>query len=250
MTNQPPVNNFPIVEGDLNVPYQVIGQVQARIGSRTAFSAHKEHDDVNPKLAAEAAKLGANAVIHVTYERGMSMTSYKALTAKGVAVFADFSQASATPSVPPVPAQPSLADSPSAVPPPQPPTFNETPPAPALVAPQVQGQAFAPPAGSSPLSPPPAAPQGAGSEAKVGSDKSTIALICGIAGIICCAPLAIFAFIMGGNARKVAQETGRPLDSNMQVAWVLGIVGLALWALIILANIVLFAVGGDTSTTP
>jgi hypothetical protein len=33
--------------------------------------------------------MGANAVINVQYDRGVSMTSWKALTAKGVAVIAE-----------------------------------------------------------------------------------------------------------------------------------------------------------------
>jgi hypothetical protein len=43
-------------------------------------------EDVNFKLQEVALKRGANAVINVAYNRGITMTSYKGLTARGVAV--------------------------------------------------------------------------------------------------------------------------------------------------------------------
>jgi hypothetical protein len=44
---------------------------------------------VNFKFQEEAAKVGANAVINVTYSRGMSLTSYEVLKAVGMAVLAE-----------------------------------------------------------------------------------------------------------------------------------------------------------------
>jgi predicted RNA-binding Zn-ribbon protein involved in translation (DUF1610 family) len=41
---------------------------------------------VNWKLQEAATRMGANAVINVTYDRGISATSWKALTATGIAV--------------------------------------------------------------------------------------------------------------------------------------------------------------------
>jgi tRNA(Ile2) C34 agmatinyltransferase TiaS len=43
-------------------------------------------EDVNLKLQEQASRMGANAVIQVQYDRGMSLTSYKVLKAKGLAV--------------------------------------------------------------------------------------------------------------------------------------------------------------------
>jgi hypothetical protein len=43
-------------------------------------------EDVNLKLQEQASRMGANAVIQVQYDRGMSLTSYKVLKAKGIAV--------------------------------------------------------------------------------------------------------------------------------------------------------------------
>lgn len=43
-------------------------------------------DDVNAKLREQAVKIGADAIINVSYKRGVSAFSWKALTATGQAV--------------------------------------------------------------------------------------------------------------------------------------------------------------------
>jgi len=72
--------------GDPGRPKKSLGPVQARVGAATALSKAPTLEDVNFKLQEVAAKMGANGVINVTYDRGISMMSWKALTARGEAV--------------------------------------------------------------------------------------------------------------------------------------------------------------------
>jgi hypothetical protein len=80
------IDDIEIHTGDIDRPYKVIGQVTARVSAATLFSKTPTIEDVNFKLKEEAIKKGANAVIKVQYDRGISMTSWKALTAKGTAI--------------------------------------------------------------------------------------------------------------------------------------------------------------------
>lgn len=75
-----------IFEDVPDLAHQVIGPVKARVTSKTVFSKERTVGEVYEKLADEAAQLGANGVIGVQYSRGISATSWKALTATGVAV--------------------------------------------------------------------------------------------------------------------------------------------------------------------
>ncbi len=83
------VDDIEIHVGDIDRPYKVIGQVTARVTAATLFSKTPTIEDVNFKLKEEALKKGANAVINTQYNRGISMTSWKALTAQGTAVMAE-----------------------------------------------------------------------------------------------------------------------------------------------------------------
>jgi hypothetical protein len=67
-------------------PYRQLAAISARVGAGSAYSKAPTMEDVNFKLREQASKLGANAVIQVTYKRGISATSWKALTATGIAV--------------------------------------------------------------------------------------------------------------------------------------------------------------------
>jgi hypothetical protein len=80
-----------IVVGGLDRPYRVIGPITARVTSKAAFLPSRKTEEVDSKLRQEAWKRGANAVINVRYERGISITSWKALTARGLAVLASAS---------------------------------------------------------------------------------------------------------------------------------------------------------------
>lgn len=65
------------------------GRVKVKIEARTIFSKKPSIENVNLKLQIEAKKKGANAVINVKYHRGMSWTSWSALTATGMAIIYD-----------------------------------------------------------------------------------------------------------------------------------------------------------------
>jgi len=69
-----------------SVPFRTLGELKVKVGAATAFSKAPTLDDVNAKLREQASRMGANAVVNVTYKRGMTATSYKGLTATGTAV--------------------------------------------------------------------------------------------------------------------------------------------------------------------
>jgi hypothetical protein len=56
------------------------------VEAATLFSKQPTLEDINFKLQEKASQLGADAVIQVEYNRGMSRAQYKALRASGVAV--------------------------------------------------------------------------------------------------------------------------------------------------------------------
>lgn len=75
--------------GNLDRPYKVLGPIKARVTAGAGWNKARTTEDVDSKLREVALKMGANAVIGVTYERGISATSWKALTAHGTAVVAE-----------------------------------------------------------------------------------------------------------------------------------------------------------------
>lgn len=77
---------FEIVVGETSRSHKVIGPVKARVGALFIFSAAPTIEEVNRKLQDTASRMGANGVIKVSYDRGVSATSWKALTARGIAV--------------------------------------------------------------------------------------------------------------------------------------------------------------------
>jgi rRNA maturation endonuclease Nob1 len=78
--------NIEIVAGSTNRLFKSLGPIKARVGAVTIFSKTPSLEDVNFKLQEVAANMGANGVIDVTYERGISAFSWKTLTAYGEAV--------------------------------------------------------------------------------------------------------------------------------------------------------------------
>lgn len=80
------VTDIEIHAGSVDRHYRTIGEISAKVQAATAFSKTPTLEDINLKLQEQAAKMGANAVIYVVYDRGISLTSYKVLRAKGVAV--------------------------------------------------------------------------------------------------------------------------------------------------------------------
>ncbi len=80
------VTGIEIHAGDVERPYKTIGEISAKVQAATAFSKTPTIEDVNLKLQEQASQMGANAVIQVQYDRGISLISYKVLKAKGIAV--------------------------------------------------------------------------------------------------------------------------------------------------------------------
>lgn len=80
---------FEIVVGITSRPHGVIGPLKACVGAATVLSKTPTLEDVNRKLQEAATRMGANAVINVTYGRCVSVTSWKVLTAYGTAVIFD-----------------------------------------------------------------------------------------------------------------------------------------------------------------
>ena len=83
------IEDIEIHVGPIARRYKVIGAIKATVGAATIFTKTPTVEDVNFKLREEALRKGANAVIDVKYNRGISATSWKALTAAGTAVFAE-----------------------------------------------------------------------------------------------------------------------------------------------------------------
>jgi zinc ribbon protein/putative heavy-metal-binding protein len=83
------IEDIEIHAGGITRPHKVIGEIKAKVGAATLLSKTPTIEDVNFKLREYAIKKGANAIINVKYDRGMSLTSWKALTATGTAVFAE-----------------------------------------------------------------------------------------------------------------------------------------------------------------
>lgn len=69
-----------------DLSYEEIGPIKARVTSKTIISKSRTVDEVNAKLRKTAQEAGANAVIAVEYKRGISVSSWKGLTATGTAV--------------------------------------------------------------------------------------------------------------------------------------------------------------------
>ncbi|WP_312490963.1 hypothetical protein [Brevundimonas sp.] len=80
------VEEVEIFTGTPDFEFEVIRQVEAKCEASHAFSSAPSMDEVNTRLKALAAKVGGNAVIKVNYDSGISLTSWRALKATGVAV--------------------------------------------------------------------------------------------------------------------------------------------------------------------
>ena len=83
------ITDIAIHADDIAQPYKVLGEITAKVRKGSLLSKSPTIEDVNFKLQEEASKLGANAVINVKYDRGMSLVSYEVLKAVGTAVIAE-----------------------------------------------------------------------------------------------------------------------------------------------------------------
>ncbi len=83
-----PVDKIQILEGDVaDRPYKSLGDVSVTVNKVTIFNADPTREMVNQRLRAEAAKLGADAVIQVRYGTvGISALSWGSLDGKGRAI--------------------------------------------------------------------------------------------------------------------------------------------------------------------
>ncbi|SEG56414.1 hypothetical protein SAMN05421819_3569 [Bryocella elongata] len=77
--------------GGVDRPYKSLGEIKAKCSAGSLFSGEPTITDVNSKLQEAAMQRGANAVLYVSYDRGMSLTSYKNLWATGEAVILEAS---------------------------------------------------------------------------------------------------------------------------------------------------------------
>lgn len=84
-----------------------------------------------------------------------------------------------------------------------------------------------------------------------GSSKATTALILGILGIICCAPLGIVAIVIGKQSTREAAVVGAPASGTAKAAIILGWIAVALMAIGIVFWGLFFALGlsGALDTT-
>jgi len=86
------ITDIAIYASGIDQPYRQLSEVTAKVSKASLFSKSPTIEDANFKLQEEASKLGANAVIYVTYSRGMTLMSYEVLTARGIAVIAELDE--------------------------------------------------------------------------------------------------------------------------------------------------------------
>jgi len=82
------IEDIEIHAGSIDRPHKVIEEITVKVGAATLFSKTPTIEDANFKLKEVALSKGANAIINVEYERGISSTSWKSLKAKETAILA------------------------------------------------------------------------------------------------------------------------------------------------------------------
>lgn len=80
------VDEIEVHTGTVEFHYTPIRQLEAKCEATTLLNAAPTIADANNKLREMAVGVGANAVINVQYHSGMSLTSWKSITATGLAV--------------------------------------------------------------------------------------------------------------------------------------------------------------------
>ncbi len=66
--------------------YKEIGEIEAKVKKSMAYHPDPTEEQANVVLSEKAKRLGADAVINVTYESKKSYTSWGVITARGIAV--------------------------------------------------------------------------------------------------------------------------------------------------------------------
>lgn len=72
--------------GQVDFPYKPVRELRAKCEASNALMPAPTETEVNAKLRGMAAKVGANAVINIQYNSGVSFTSWKSMTGTGLAV--------------------------------------------------------------------------------------------------------------------------------------------------------------------
>lgn len=75
-----------LIYGGTDRPHRIIGDVKASKGATFAWSPQPEMSEGEEALRKKAAKMGADAVINVNLDRGVSMWSWKAVKGSGTAI--------------------------------------------------------------------------------------------------------------------------------------------------------------------
>lgn len=72
--------------GEVDFPYRPVRELRAKCEASNALMPAPTETEINAKLRGMAAKVGANAVINIRYNSGVSFTSWKSMTGTGLAV--------------------------------------------------------------------------------------------------------------------------------------------------------------------
>jgi hypothetical protein len=80
------IEDIEIHVGKPDFDYTPLRRLEAKCEATTAFSPAPTVDEMNGKLRSMAAKVGANAIVEVHYDSGVSMTSWKSMKGTGLAV--------------------------------------------------------------------------------------------------------------------------------------------------------------------
>ena len=72
--------------GKADFEYTPVRKLEAKCEATMAFSPAPTVEEMNGKLRSMAAKVGANAIVDVRYDSGVSMTSWKSMKGTGLAV--------------------------------------------------------------------------------------------------------------------------------------------------------------------
>ena len=75
-----------LIYGGTDRPHRVIGEVKASKGATFVWSPQPEMSEGEEALRKKAAKMGADAVINVSLDRGTSAWSWKAVKGTGTAI--------------------------------------------------------------------------------------------------------------------------------------------------------------------
>jgi hypothetical protein len=72
--------------GEVDFAYKPVRELRAKCEASNALMPAPTETEINAKLRGMAAKVGANAVIKIRYDSGVSFTSWKSMTGTGLAV--------------------------------------------------------------------------------------------------------------------------------------------------------------------